>query len=470
MSAQPSSASVILGSGVSPPAARLKPHTIEPPARAPGKLGFVARFVRNPLLVVPQPVYEEDFVAYSGGTRPLVWITEPSYIKTVLLDERDAYQKLAQIRLLSPLLGKGILTSEGADWKWQRQTSAPMFRNQEVMSFVPQFIRATDDMLARWRQAGSQSTLSIEHEMTRVTFDVISATLLPSADQTVGVAVERSTAQFQQAGSWAQLYAITNMPRWLPRPGRNRMNAATRQLRDSVTAMIKEHRARDTVRDDLMGRLMISRDPESGQLMNDEQLVDNLLTFYLAGHETTAKALTWTLYILSQSPEWTQALVDEIERVTGGQPISSWHIDKLALTGQVVKESMRVYPPVSMLTRQAVKDARLGSHEIKAGTSVVVPIYAIHRHRKRWQNPEVFDPTRFAPENESAISRYQYLPFGAGPRICIGMAFALVEATAILARILQHARFETPPGYVPTPIGRVTLTPKGGMPLKVTML
>jgi cytochrome P450 len=455
--------------GPAPPS-RLKPNTIVPPARAPGKLGFVARFVRNPLLVVPQPVYEQDFVAYSGGTRPLVWVTEPTFIKTILLDERDAYQKLAQIRLLSPLLGKGILTSEGADWKWQRQTSAPMFRHQEVMSFVPQFIRATDDMLARWRQAGSGALRPIEHEMTRVTFDIISATLLPSADHTVGVAVERATAQFQKAGSWAQLYAITSMPRWLPRPGRKRMDMATRHLREAVAAMLKEHRTHQTDRDDLMGRLMKSRDPESGQLMNDEQLIDNLLTFYLAGHDTTAKALTWTLYILSQSPEWTAALTDEIARVAGGQSISAAHIDQLVLTGQVVKESMRIYPPVPMVTRQAVRDARLGSHDIKAGTSIVMPIYAIHRHRKRWQDADVFDPTRFAPGKEGAISRYQYMPFGAGPRICIGMAFALVEATAILARILQHARLEALEGYVPTPIGRVTLTPKGGMPLKVTML
>ncbi|MFN3746634.1 MAG: cytochrome P450 [Hyphomicrobiaceae bacterium] len=452
------------------PVSRLKPHTIVPPARAPGKLGFVARFVRNPLLVVPQPVYEQDFVAYSGGARPLVWVTEPTLIKTILLDERDAYQKLAQIRLLSPLLGKGILTSEGADWKWQRQTSAPMFRHQEVMSFVPEFVRASDDMLARWRQAEPGAVHLIDQEMTRVTFDVISATLLPSADHTVGVAVERSTAHFLQAGAWAQLYAITNMPRWLPRPGRTRMELATRQLRDAVAAMLKEHRASDADRDDLMGRLMRSRDPETGQLMNEEQLIDNLLTFYLAGHETTAKALTWTLYILSQSPEWTAALAEEIARVAGGQPISAAHIDQLVLTGQVVKESMRLYPPVPMVTRQAVRDARLGPHDIKAGTSIVMPIYAIHRHRKRWQDPEVFDPSRFAPDKEGAISRYQYMPFGAGPRICIGMAFALVEATAILARILQHARFEAPAGYVPTPIGRVTLMPKGGMPLKVTML
>lgn len=458
-----------VGEASAQPHPRFEPPTITPPAKAPGKLGFVASFVRNPLLVVPQEVYEQDLVRYSDGARPLVWITEPSMIKTVLLDERDAYQKLAQIRLLSPLLGKGILTSEGNDWKWQRQTSAPMFRHQEVMSFVPQFVRATDDMLARWRSKGGLDRLPIEHEMTQVTFDVISATLLPSADATVGPAVQASAGQFQKSGAWSQLYAITNMPSWLPKPGKQQMRLATRTLRDSVAAMLREHRQAAAGRDDLMGRLMKARDPESGQPMTDEQLIDNLLTFYLAGHETTAKALTWTLYLLALSPEWTETLIAEIDRVTGGAPVVAEHIAKLVLVEQVVKESMRLFPPVPMMTRQAVRDGRLGDHAIRAGTSVVMPIYAIQRHRKRWTDADTFDPTRFAPDREGAISRYQYMPFGAGPRICIGMAFAMVEATAILARILQSARFAVPAGYVPTPIARVTLMPKGGMPLKVSM-
>jgi cytochrome P450 len=153
--------------------------------------------------------------------------------------------------------------------------------------------------------------------------------------------------------------------------------------------------------------------------------------------------------------------------VTAGGPVSAEHIDKLVLTQQVLKESMRVYPPVPMLTRQAVSDVTIGSHAIRAGTSIVMPIYAIHRHRKRWHDPNLFDPTRFAPENEAKISRYQYLPFGAGPRVCIGMAFAMIEATAMLATILQAARFEAVDDHVPIPIARVTLHPTGGMPLKV---
>lgn len=248
------------------------------------------------------------------------------------------------------------------------------------------------------------------------------------------------------------------------------MEGAIRTLRALVAGMVRERRKAGNVRDDLMHRLMNAHDPETGAPMNDEQLIDNLLTFYLAGHETTAMALTWTLYLLALSPEWTSVLKSEIACVTGGAPVAAEHIDKLVQTQQVLKESMRIYPPVPLLSRQAVTDVDIGSHAIKAGTSIVMPIYAIHRHRERWCAPNLFDPIRFAPENEAKISRYQYLPFGAGPRICIGMAFAMIEATAMLATILQAARFESAHpdctrdaapqgGYAAQGVGRMSASP-----------
>lgn len=444
------------------------PPTVVAPVRPLSRLAFAARFVRNPLLVMPRAAYEEDFVASSQGRLSFAWITEPSLIRAVLLDQREAFRKLTQIRLLSPLLGKGILTSEGADWKWQRQASAPMFRIQDLAGFVPTFVRATRDLVEGWRASGADAVRQVDRDMTRVTFDVISATLLPSGDRTVAPAIERSTGRFQSAGAWSQLYAMARAPRWLPHPGVRAMRESVRTLRSAVAAMIRERRAGAAAPDDLMNRLMQASDPETGQSMNDEQLVDNLLTFYLAGHETTARALTWTLYLLSHSPAWTARLEEEIARVTGGGDVEAAHVDRLVLVQQVVKESMRLYPPVPMLSRQAVADTRIGEHDIRAGMSVIVPIYAIHRHRRRWEDADRFDPERFAPAREAAIPRYQYVPFGAGPRICIGMAFAMIEATAILATLLQHARFSSA-GHEPAPVARVTLLPRGGMPLQVRL-
>jgi cytochrome P450 len=429
--------------------------------------------VRNPLEVAPQAVYEKDLVANPIGRVQRLWITSPALVKTVLLEEREKFQKRSQIRLLSPLLGKGVLTSEGADWKWQRQACAPMFRQQELLGFVPAFVRATEATLARWRAAPAGSVQPVDRDMTRATFDVISATLLPSADRTVGSVLEHSMALFQRAGGWGQLFAMAGAPHWLPRPGMVSGARGTVMLRREVAAMLAERRDIEAKAgdgpDDLMHRLMRARDPETGQSMNDEQLIDNLLTFYLAGHETTARALAWTLYLLAQSPEWARTLEEEVAQVTGGRAVESAHLERLVLVQQMLKESMRLYPPVPMLSRQCVAATTLDGVGIAPGATVVIPIYAMHRHAARWEDPDAFDPTRFAPEREAAMPRYQYLPFGAGPRICIGMAFAMLEATAMLATLLQKARFAPVPGHVPKPLARVTLLPGGGLPLQVTL-
>ena len=419
--------------------------------------------------MVPRAAYDEDFVAGASVRRRFAWVTAPELVKAVLLDEREKFQKLSQIRLLSPLLGKGILTSEAPDWRWQRQASSPMFRREDLLGFVPTFVRATQKLLAGWRAQPAGTVQAIERDMTHVTFDVISATLLPSSDESVGPTFERSVGTLQKAGSWDQLFAMANIPQWLPRPGLVSSGRAVVALRGAVAQMLRERRALAQAPDDLMHRLMQARDPETGRQMNDEQLIDNLLTFYLAGHETTARALTWTLFLLSRFPDWMERLSKEISSVTRGAPVGAEHIERLALVQQVLKESMRLYPPVPMMSRQAVADTTLAGHAVRAGTSVVMPIYVIHRHAKRWERPDEFDPERFAPGREAKIPRYQYMPFGAGPRICIGRAFAEIEATAILATLLQHARFEPVPGHEPVPVARVTLLPGGGMPLKVTL-
>lgn len=439
-------------------APRLVPPHIVPPAAPLGRLAFMAAFTRNPLEALPRPVYEQDLYVY----RDRVWVTESSLIRKVLLDEREKYLKTPSIRLLGPLLGRGILTSEGAEWKWQRQASAPMFRHQDLLRFVPIFVRVAEALLERWRAAPAGSVHDVDRDMTRITFEVISATLLPSADRTVAPEVERSMVRFQRSAGWGLLYATSGLPAWLPRPGMISTRRAASRLRSSVLAMLRERRAAGTQPDDLMQRLMQARDPETGQSMDETRLVDNLLTFYLAGHETTARALSWTLYLLARSPEWSQQLA-------AGDTVAPQHLERLRLVGQFLKESMRLYPPVPIFSRQAMVDTELGGERVRAGMTAVIPVYAIHRHARRWADPAAFDPLRFAPEREAALERYQYMPFGAGPRICIGMSFAMLEATAMLATLLQRARFAPVDGFEPYPVARVTLLPRGGMPLRVTV-
>jgi cytochrome P450 len=451
-------------------AAPLYPARVRPPAE-PLKFGpFLKTFVKNPLAVMPEAVYREDIVSYRRAGRPICWVTSPELVKTVLLDRREEFSRTAiEKRVLGPMLGNGLLTSDGPEWRWQRQIAAPVFRHQELIGLVPAIVRCTEAKLDLFRSGEAGSVRPIEADMTDLTFDVICATLLPGGETHVKPKIAQANIDYLGPISWSMIYAILNAPSWLPHPGRARMRAAEHILRTSVGDFIAARRQEKVRPNDLLQRLIDARHPETGEGMSDEQLVDNLLTFFAAGHETTAKALTWTLYLLANAPEWEARLLAEIERVCGRGPVAPEHIDKLELTTQVLKESMRLYPPAPVISRVASQDTELGGKQIAAGTQVVIPIYAIQRHKARWEDPDRFDPTRFEKDKEAKLSRYQYMPFGAGPRICIGMAFAMIEAVAMLATLVRAARFETLAGHEPTPISRITLRPAGGMPMAVRM-
>jgi cytochrome P450 len=443
---------------------------VAPLERPLGRLSFFATLLHNPLRILPAAAYEERMVWAERAGRPTCWISDPELIKAVLLDKRDVFARTPVTqRILGPLLGNGVLTADGADWKWQRQTAAPVFRHHDLLSFVPIIAEAAERLLAEWRQDPPGSSRNIDRDMTLVTFDVISHTLLPGGDTHVGPLIGRANVDYQKPLGWQMAYANFGLPSWLPHPGWLKMQAARRHLRSAVAALVAERRKAGVAKDDLLQRLANAKNPETGAAMPQELLIDNLLTFFMAGHETTAKALTWTLYLLARAPAWGNRLAEEVRAVAGEGPIEPEHIDKLVLTTQVLKESMRLYPPAPVMSRQANRDTEIAGVPIKAGTQIIIPIYAIHRHRRHWANPDDFEPDRFASKNEAEIPRYQYMPFGAGPRICIGMAFAMIEGIAILAALARAATFAVTPGHDPEPISRVTLRPAGGMPLIVNL-
>jgi len=308
--------------------------------------------------------------------------------------------------------------------------------------------------------------------MTETTFTVISRTMLAGGEAVEADIIRQAGGDFLERISWEIAYALLRLPTWLPHPGTRQMRNAARRLRTAVQELIDKRRNRslEAGEADLLGRLLAARDPETGAPMSDENLVDNLLTLLEAGHETTAKALTWCLYLLARAPEWQQRIRDEVIAVAGNAPIESAHIDQLPTTRRVLKETMRLYPPAPVLSRMAANATTLGGRALRPGTNVVMPVFAIHRHKRLWEDPDRFDPDRFLPEREARYWRTQFMPFGAGPRICIGMSFAMAEATAILATLVRSASFEWDGRYVPEPLSRVTLRPKGGMPLRVHLL
>jgi cytochrome P450 len=217
-----------------------------------------------------------------------------------------------------------------------------------------------------------------------------------------------------------------------------------------------------------MARLVRASDPETGRRMPDELLVDNIVTFLMAGFDTTAFWLTWTLYLIAQSPEWEALMLDEIERVVGEGPVASDHVQQLTTVQQVLNESIRLYPTAPVIVRDIVEDIEFNGICVPRGTIGIIPIYAIHRHRSYWNEPDRFDPGRFAPDGGARPSRFQFMPFGAGPRICIGAAFAMIEATIMMATFVRAARFETCRDFDPQPSGRMFLLPQNGMPMRVT--
>ncbi len=306
--------------------------------------------------------------------------------------------------------------------------------------------------------------------MTAVTFDVVSRTVLAGCDARDGAIIQRAGRAFLDHSTWAISYATLGIPEWLWHPGRRRMLAAAREEREAVARLVARRLKDRQAGDDLLSRLLAARHPESNEPMSEEKLVDNLLTFLAAGHETTAKVLTWALYLLARAPEWQELVRNEAIAVAGARAITGADIEKLAVTQRIIKETMRLYPPAPVLTRVATEDITLGGFEIAKDTLIVIPVYATHRHRALWEDPDRFDPDRFLPEHEAGRPRAQFMPFGYGPRTCIGSAFAMIEATAILATLVRGARFEWDGLHAPEPQARVTLRPRGGMPLKVTLI
>jgi cytochrome P450 len=450
---------------------RFIPPTITPPDKPLPLWRFLGTFVRNPLLSLPAPVYRQPMLAVRQGRRTTLWVTGPGLVEDVLLAKAEKFGKSPiERRVFDVSLGDGILTSEDALWRWQRRVMAPLFRPSEIERYVPSMVAAADAVLASWRAGGRSGVRPVDAAMTDATFSVIARTMLGGMEPAEAETIKRATHDFLDRVSWEVAYGLLRIPTWVWNPAKRQMRRAAADLRGAVSAIV-QRRAQDGGREtDLLGRLLAARDPETGQSMPHDRLVNNLLTLLEAGHETTAKALTWTLYLLARSPGWQERVRAEITDVAGDAPITAAHVARLGLTQQVLKEAMRLYPPAPVMVRQARAPVDVGGHLVQKDGIVVIPIFAIHRHHQLWNDPDVFDPDRFAPDREAKISRMQFMPFGAGPRICLGMAFAMMEATVIMATLVRAARFDWDGQHLPEPVSRVTLRPRGGMPLQVTLL
>lgn len=446
----------------------LYPPTVVPPAQPLPFARFILEFIKNPLLTIARPVYDEGMIVRQNGPRVLAYVTSPTLVEQVLLKEAEVFHKSpVEKQLFRNTLGDGILTSQGASWRWQRRTAAPLFRVSDLNALVPMMTAEGEAQARRWAASVPGSVHAIDADMTETTFRVISSTMFGGKADADTREILAASDEALESVSWDIAAAIMRLPAWVWYPGKHRRRNAGRTLRALTAKMLDKRREAGIEGPDLLGRLLQARDPETGAPMSDSQLVDNLLTFLGAGHETTAKALTWSLYLLARAPEWQDKIAAEVEAICGRAPIGSEHLDRLETTRAVFKEAMRLYPPAPMMNRILTEPTTLGGREMPVGAYVVIPVYAIHRHRRLWQDPDRFDPTRFSKENEARHARTQFMPFGFGPRTCIGMSFAMMEGIALLGTLVRRARFEWDGKHLPEPLSRITLRPRGGMPLRV---
>jgi cytochrome P450 len=374
----------------------------------------------------------------------------PAAVKSVLTNDDDFPQGHLAQRIMRPSWGRGLLIAQKEDWRAQRHAAAGAFRPADMAGFAPTFARFSEAALDRW--IASDGPIDIGAEMSRVTFDIIMETMLSGGD-----GFENALDQLADLGSGLTRMRLSYI--FAPdafHAGRDEpLSAKGRALAADILAMVRRRR-KEPERRDLVDLLM-----KAG--FDDELLADNLRGFMLAGHGSTAIALTWALYLVAAHPPTAARIRAEADAV--GE-IGPEQVQRLTFTRQVINEAMRLYPPLFITSRVAQKDVELAGHRVKAGQRIVIPIYVIHRHRRLWSDPDVFDPDRFAP-GSAPPDRYSFLPFGAGPRICLGATFAMVEAATILATVVRAADFELVPGHELKLFARVVLAPDGGLPLLV---
>lgn len=447
------------------------PARVEP-IRLPASIATLFRTVaRNPLASIPEQAYREPFVRVPLLGRETFHLCDPDLVRAVLLDGADRFVKSeAAQRALVPAVGRAVLTAEGERWRWQRRALAPMFRPERILDFVPVMVARAEATRRRWLALAADPTAITDaaEDMMLTTFDIVLDALFSGPDGIDVPAFAADITAAMEGTGWIVAYTLFRLPEWTPYPGKRRVDAARARLRARVEALVRARRADPAPRADLLTRLIEAEDPETGQRMGDRDVADNLLTFIVAGHETTALALTWALYLLTLHPEATETIRAEVDTVTGGGAVEARHVDRLTYTRAVIDEAMRLYPPAPIIPRQATEDVELpGLGLVRKGAPVIIPVYAIQRHQRLWSDPDRFDPTRFLGEAPKSRPRYAYLPFGAGPRICIGMSFALVEAVVVLATLLRGLEVSPVPGFVPELKARITLRPEPGLPIRV---
>jgi cytochrome P450 len=402
---------------------------------------------------------------YSFGGAVAVCLNDPELIKAVLVDQAEDFEKGIFGSGLEPLIGQGLLTARNEPHRRVRKLVAPAFHHHRVASYAAVMSEYAEDAACGWADGG---VIDLSHEMTALTLRIVAKTLFDADVRDEATSVGEALSGAVEFVTNRQLSMI-RLPLALPTPAHRKFRDAVGLLDATLYRVIAARRKSGEDTGDLLSMLLRSQDEQNGAGLSDQQVRDEAMTLFLAGHETTANAMTWAFHLLSRNRQVWLKLREEVVRVLGGRRPELADLPNLPYALQVFKETLRLYPSAYIFGREAVRDVRLLDVHIPRKAVVSVSVYAMHRDPSRFPNPDVFDPERWTPTHEAKLHRYAYLPFGGGARQCIGNQFALMEGQLILASVAQRVKLESlNPTLDPDP--QVTLRPKGKVPAKVTRL
>ena len=404
----------------------------------------------------------DDIFYYRAGWIHVYFLNSPELIESVLVTNQQNFRKDRVIQNSRWFLGQGLLTSEGSEWLRQRRLCQPAFHRERLALYARIINGCAEEMLDSWKDGESRD---VHQEMMQLTLRVVAKVLFSVDVKQESGEVAAALNLLMKHSSGARML-LPPWVRYLPLPFLIRVRRAVRQLDEVVYRIIRERRESESDKGDLLSMLMSARD-EDGSRMTDRQLRDEVMTFLLAGHETTALSLSWAWYLLSENPEAENKLHHELGRVLGGKNPSFEDLPRLCYTEAVVKESVRLYPPAWSLARTAAEDFEIGGYLVPAGSNVVMSQWIMHRDPRFFPSPEQFDPGRWFEEHTQRLPRFAYFPFGGGPRYCVGASFAMMEATLLLAAIAQRFRLRMVPGHKVVPVPSITLRPKYGIKMSL---
>jgi cytochrome P450 len=451
------------------PVAR-RPLVPPAPPRAPDSMTAFGRIMamrENPIGTWAQRAYEEDIVQGRFFGRSSFTLNAPDSIRHVLVDNYENYERTpASIRVLRPVLGEGLLIAEGRAWKYQRRTLAPAFTPRAVATLIPHMLAATDETIAKL-QAACGAPVDLRQAMQRMTLEIAGRTMFSFGMDRHGPALRDFVMEYGERLARPHLLDIV-LPLGWPSPKDFSRARFRKRWTQFVGMLMAERRAagknEGAPTSDLFDLMNAARDPETGEAFTDEQLGDQVATMILAGHETTAVALFWSLYLLALDPATQDELAAE---VAGASVNGAPDLERLKFTRAVVDETMRLYPPAFLIARSAAAPDTIAGRPVRKNDVVLIAPWLLHRHEKLWRDPNAFVPARFMPPSPPP-DRFAYLPFGVGARICIGAHFALVEATLALARMIGAFRVEVLDKTPVMPVGVVTTQPDHSPMFRIT--